>query len=78
MLPFKLLSDSDGKVRSLYGATKGFGRLSGRFTFIIGKAGVVRYIYTREINMQKHIDVAIRILNEFKDSTPIKKRGVSG
>jgi peroxiredoxin Q/BCP len=68
LLPFKLLSDPDGKVRSLYGATKGFGLLPGRFTFIIDKAGVVRYIFSSEINMQKHIDVALRILNEFKNS----------
>ena len=64
LLPFTLLSDPTGSVRSLYGATKGFGLLPGRYTFIIDKAGVVRHIFTSETNMQKHIDEALRVLHE--------------
>jgi len=67
LLPFTLLSDPNGQVRSLYGATKGFGLLPGRFTFIIDKTGVIRYIFTSETNMQKHIDESLRVLKEIKD-----------
>jgi peroxiredoxin Q/BCP len=63
-LPFTLLSDPKGKVRSLYGATKGFGLLPGRYTFLIDTNRLVRRIFTSEINMQKHIDEALRVLKE--------------
>ena len=64
LLPFTLLSDPKGKVRSLYGATKAFGLLPGRYTFIIDKNGMVRHIFTSETNMKKHIDEALKVLRE--------------
>jgi peroxiredoxin Q/BCP len=63
-LPFTLLSDPKGKVRALYGATKGFGLLPGRYTFLIDKNRVIRHIFTSEINVQKHIDEAFRVLKD--------------
>jgi len=64
LLPFTLLSDRDGKVRKLYGATKGFGLLPGRFTLVIDKTGIVRHVFTSETNMGKHIEEAVRILRD--------------
>ncbi len=64
LLPFTLLSDEGGNVRKLYGATKGFGLIPGRYTFIIDRAGVIRYIFTSETNMKKHIDESLRILRD--------------
>jgi len=64
LLPFTLLSDPKGKVRALYGATKAFGLLPGRYTFIIDKTGAVRHIFTSETNMKKHIDEALKVLRE--------------
>ena len=64
LLPFTLLSDPEGEVRSLYGATKAFGLIPGRYTFIIDKKGIIRHIFTSETNMQKHIDEALRVLKE--------------
>jgi peroxiredoxin Q/BCP len=64
LLPFTLLSDRDGVVRKLYGATKGFGLLPGRYTFIIDKGGIVRYVFTSETNMGKHVKESVRILRE--------------
>ena len=64
LLPFTLLSDRDGKVRNLYGATKGFGLLPGRYTLIIDKDGIVRHVFTSETNMGKHVEEAIRVLRE--------------
>ena len=66
LFPFRLLSDEGGKIRKLYGATKGFGLLPGRYTFIIDKQGIVRYIFTSETNMKKHIDESLRILREIE------------
>ena len=64
LLPFTLLSDPKGKIRSLYGSTKAFGLLPGRYTFIIDKSGVIRYIFTSEANMKKHTGEALRILRK--------------
>jgi peroxiredoxin Q/BCP len=64
LLPFILLSDGDNEVRKLYGATKGLGLLPGRVTYIIDRKGVVRHVFTSEINMRKHIDEALRILRK--------------
>ncbi len=64
LLPFQLLSDVGGKIRKGYGSTKGFGYLPGRYTFIIDKKGIVRHIFTSETDMKKHIDEALRILNQ--------------
>lgn len=67
LLPFQLLSDEGGRVRKGYGSTKGFGFLPGRYTFIIDKDGVVRHIFTSEIDMKKHIDEALRILRKLEN-----------
>jgi peroxiredoxin Q/BCP len=67
LLPFTLLSDPKGEVRSLYGATKAFGLLPGRYTFIIDKTGVVRHVFTSETNMKKHIDESLKVLREIAD-----------
>jgi len=64
LLPFTLLSDPKGKIRALYGSTKAFGLLPGRYTFIIDKNGVVRHIFTSETNMKKHVDEALKVLRE--------------
>ena len=64
LLPFTLLSDPKGKIRALYGSTKAFGLLPGRYTFIIDKEGVIRHIFTSETNMKKHVDEALKVLRE--------------
>lgn len=66
MLPFTLLSDSDGDVRKLYGSTKVFGIVPGRYTFIIDRKGIIRHIFTSETNMKKHVDEALRVLREIQ------------
>jgi peroxiredoxin Q/BCP len=69
LLPFILLSDGDNEVRKLYGATKGLGLLPGRVTYIIDKKGVVRHVFTSEINMRKHVDEALRILRKLSEES---------
>jgi peroxiredoxin Q/BCP len=69
LLPFILLSDGENEIRKLYGATKGLGLLPGRVTYIIDKKGVVRHVFTSEINMRKHIDEALRILRKLSEES---------
>lgn len=62
-LPFTLLSDVDEKVRDMYGAW-GVGRTAGRVTFLIDKQGVIRMVFSSQIQPKKHISKALRVLAE--------------
>jgi thioredoxin-dependent peroxiredoxin len=61
-LPFILLSDRHGKVADSYGVANRLGILKGRMTFLIDKQGIIRMIYSSNVNMQNHIDRAIEML----------------
>jgi peroxiredoxin Q/BCP len=63
-LPFVLLSDEDGKVRELYGASSTLGLLPGRVTYVIDKQGIVRHVFSSQLNPTKHIEEALRIVKE--------------
>ncbi len=62
-LPFTLLSDGDGKVRDMYGAW-GIGHTPGRVTFLIDKQGIIRMVFSSQIQPKKHISEALRVLSE--------------
>lgn len=61
-LPFKLLSDEDGKVRSLYGVPKTLGLLPGRVTYVIDREGIVRHVFSSQLDYKKHVEEALRAL----------------
>ncbi|HXX86875.1 MAG TPA: peroxiredoxin [Candidatus Acidoferrum sp.] len=63
-LPFILLSDMDGKVRRLYGVPLTLGIISGRVTFIIDKKGIIRHMFSSQLQATKHIEEALRIVKE--------------
>jgi peroxiredoxin Q/BCP len=63
-LPFILLSDEDGKVRKLYGVPATLGILAGRVTYVIDKKGIVKHIFSSQLNTKKHIEEALRIVKE--------------
>jgi thioredoxin-dependent peroxiredoxin len=65
-LPFILLSDRDKKVATLYNVKRNLGILPGRVTFVIDKQGIIRMIYSSQINFQKHIDEAIEMIKKLK------------
>jgi len=65
-LPFLLLSDEDGKVRKLYGATSTMGIIPGRVTYIIDKKGVVRHVFSSQFQPEKHIEEALKVLKELE------------
>ena len=67
LFPFTLLSDLEGRVRKLYNATIFMGILPGRYTFIIDNKGIIRYIFSSETNMEKHIQEALRVLRLITD-----------
>jgi thioredoxin-dependent peroxiredoxin len=67
-LPFTILSDSGGKVRKLYGVPSSLGLFPGRVTYVIDRKGVVRYVFSSQMNPAKHVEEAVRVLKEIKDS----------
>ena len=66
-LKFTLLSDNENKVRKLFGVpTNFFGLISGRVTYIINKEGKVVYLFNSQTQAEKHVEEALRILQEIK------------
>jgi peroxiredoxin Q/BCP len=63
-LPFILLSDPDGAVRKRFGVPKTFGLLPGRTTYIIDKNGVIRHVFSSQFRAKRHVNEAIRIVQE--------------
>lgn len=63
-LPFILLSDEDGKVRQLYGVPSTLGFLPGRVTYIVDKKGTIRHIFSSQLNPEKHMEEALKIVKE--------------
>ena len=69
-LPFTILSDEGGKVRKLYGVPSTLGLLPGRVTYIIDSGGRVRYIFNSQMNPAKHVEEAMKVLDQLKKETP--------
>lgn len=66
-LNFTLLSDPGNKVRKLFGVPGNlFGLIPGRVTYIINKEGKVVYMFNSQTQVEKHVDEALRILQELK------------
>lgn len=63
-LPFRLLSDEKNEVSKLYGVGKTLGLLPNRTTFVIDKDGVIRHVFSSQTEAKKHIEEALRIVNE--------------
>jgi peroxiredoxin Q/BCP len=62
-LPFILVADEDGAVRSAYGVQASlFGLIPGRVTYVIDREGVVRHVFSSQANIGKHIDGALRVV----------------
>jgi thioredoxin-dependent peroxiredoxin len=61
-LPFVLVSDEDGALRKLYGVPTSFGMFPGRVTYVIGRDGIVRHIFSSQIQFDKHVTEAIKTL----------------
>ncbi len=64
---FLLLSDRNGHVRETYGVTATMGLIPGRVTFIIGKDGIVRHIFSSQLNPKKHVKEALEILKSISN-----------
>ena len=58
-LPYQLLSDPAGKVRSLYEASSLFGLMPRRVTLTIDAAGVIRNVFRSDARFEQHVEEAL-------------------
>lgn len=65
-LQFTLITDSNKSIRKLYAATGIL--IPPRVTFIIDKSGKIRKIFNSQLNITKHIEESLDILEEFSKS----------
>jgi peroxiredoxin Q/BCP len=63
-LPFLLLSDQDGSLRKAYQVPKTLGVLPSRVTYVIDKAGVVRYVFSALFSAERHVTEALAVVRE--------------
>ena len=69
-LNYTLLSDKGNKVRKLFGVPGNFfGLIPGRVTYVINKEGKVAYMFNSQIQAEKHVDEALRILQEMNNNS---------
>lgn len=62
-LNFRILSDTGNQVRKLFGVPADFlGAIPGRVTYVVDKAGIIRYVYRSQLNIQSHIKSALEVL----------------
>ena len=62
-VPFTLLSDPGGKVRTLWNVPASMGVLPGRVTYLIDQQGIVQHIFDSQINVFGHVQEALAVLN---------------
>lgn len=68
-LPFRLLSDPDGRVRRLYGVRPILGLWPRRVTFVLDAAGTVRARIAAQLDAGRHVEGALAALRKFGTST---------
>jgi peroxiredoxin Q/BCP len=61
-LPFQLLTDSKGEVRARYGVARTLGLFPGRVTYLIDRAGVVRHVFSSQLQTSRHVQEMLAIL----------------
>ena len=63
-LPFALLADAKGHLRTELKIPKSMGFLPGRATFIVDGEGIIRLVYNSQLRFKQHSKVALDFLRE--------------
>ena len=64
-LPFTLLSDTDNRVRKLFGVPSTLFVIPGRVTYIIDKEGIVRHIFDSMLDFKAHVTESLNTIKSF-------------
>jgi peroxiredoxin Q/BCP len=65
-LPYLLLSDADGSLRTLFGVPKTMGIFPGRVTYVIDQEGIVRHVTNVQLSAHRHIEEALEAVRGLK------------
>jgi thioredoxin-dependent peroxiredoxin len=63
-LPFPLISDADGALRTAFGVRKTLGFIPGRVTYVIDNSGIVRLIFRAQFASEQHIRQALAAMRK--------------
>ncbi|MCA9639980.1 MAG: peroxiredoxin [Polyangiaceae bacterium] len=63
-LPYTLLADEGGEVRSLFGVKKTLGFFDGRVTFVIDQGRLIRHVFSSALNAKGHVEAALQTVQE--------------
>jgi peroxiredoxin Q/BCP len=72
-LPFRILSDADGEVRRKYGVSSSMGLIPGRVTFVIDRGGIVRYVFSSQLQATRHVKEALGALHTIGEAHEFQK-----
>jgi peroxiredoxin Q/BCP len=61
-LPFVLLTDADGALRARFGVPRTLGLFPGRVTYLIDREGIVRHIFSSQLQLRRHVAEALEVL----------------
>lgn len=62
-LPFVLLSDPGAALRKQFGA-RDLGIIPGRYTYVVDREGVIRHMFTSQLQATRHVDEALAMVRE--------------
>ncbi|GAA5180608.1 peroxiredoxin [Rugosimonospora acidiphila] len=63
-LPFVLVADSGGELRRRYGIPTTLGLLPGRVTYVIDRQGVIRHVFSSQMQFNGHVQGALKVVKE--------------
>jgi len=70
-LPFTLVSDQKHEIRRMYGV-EGHFLIPPRVTFVIDRQGIIRDIFSSQLNMSKHIDNSVSVLTQIEKEKDVQ------
>ena len=71
-LPFPLIADAKGHLRTELNISKSIGLLPGRATFIVDGEGIIRLVYNSQLRFKQHSKVALDFLCDNFSPLPSK------
>jgi peroxiredoxin Q/BCP len=69
-LPMTLLTDTDGKVRALYGVKSTLGVMPGRATFVIDRTGTIAHVFSSQLRVKSHVEQALAVVKRLEQHEP--------
>ncbi len=69
-LPYHLVSDADGALRSLFGVPKTLGLFPGRTTYVIDRQGIVRNVLSAAFASDRHVQESLAVVRQLMDNQP--------